>query len=116
MCFTYEFFGLILLTGYSTMAGYGLIKNKKIGILLGFVTTVCFIAYIIFDFGISLKYGDGIEFGEVITTLLILTLTGLIIIGLYKIMKSVGNLSKIQYLIGGILTSIVIISFVFMFN
>lgn len=108
--------GLLLFTGYSTLAGYGLIKNKKNGILFGFVTTICLMSYIIFDFIILIKYGNSIKFIEVIVTFFFLTLIGLMFIGLYNLMKSIGNLNKQQYLIGVMLTSIVILSFVYMFR
>ena len=108
--------GLLLFTGYSITAGYGIIKNKKIGILFGYAATLSLMAYTIYDFGISIKYGDDIKFIEIIAAFFFLTLIGLILFGLYRLMKTIGSLNKQQYLIGGILTSFVILSFVYMFD
>ena len=108
--------GLLLLTIYSVIASYGLIKRKKTGIVFGMPIALSILTYSIFDFGISIKYGDSLKFGDLTSGLLFLTLSILILIGLYKIMKHIGYLSKRQYLIGVILTLFVILSFKFMFD
>lgn len=108
--------GLLLLTIYAVIASYGLIKRKKTGIMFGIPIALCILAYSIFDFGISIKYGNSLNFSGLTDGLLFLTLSIAILIGLYKLMKPIGYLNKQQYLIVGILTSLAVFSFVIMFD
>ena len=108
--------GLLLLTIYSIIASQGLIKNFKNGILFGFAVTICFLIYFIYDFGISLRYGNSSKIIQIIETTLYLGLTTLTIIGLNKIKKSLFEFGRKEYLTIGFLVLIVTLSFYFMFD
>ena len=108
--------GFILVSIYSFIASFGLVKNKKIGIILGYPVAIGYFLFTLVDLA---TFNHGIlsmQFTDIMWGILFFGLPILMVIGLTKIKKSKFKFKLSEYVISGILTILLFASFYFMFD
>jgi len=109
--------GIILISIYLLISSVGLAKKKKFGVIFGYAITLGFLANFFISF-ITYERSSEIPFtlSDFFLLLLIFFLPVLIIVGLVRIKKSFSEFKLSDYIISGILTIILFLSFYFRFE
>ncbi len=108
--------GFVLISIYSFIASFGLIKNKKIGIILGYAIAIGFLIFTLLDMTTFSNGISSIKFVDILWGILFLGLPISIIIGLTKIKKSLTEFKTLEYVTSGVLTFLLFASFYFMID
>lgn len=108
--------GFILISIYSFIASFGLIKNKKIGIILGYALAIGFLLFTLVDMTTFSNGISSMKLTDILYGILFLGLPVLIIVGLTKIKKSLIEFKVSEYIASGILTILLFASFYFMLD
>lgn len=108
--------GFILITAFSFITSYGLIKKLKTGIIFGYPIPIGFLIYLFYEFATNgFNNGDQILFKDIIWAISVVGIASLMIYGLTKVKKTLPMYKTIDYVASGVLTLLLIWSFSFAF-
>ena len=107
--------GFVFLTILSILATIGLIRENKSGLLFGFVIALSLLIYFVIMFVAGLFMEIETNLTDIIISIGYISVAFILLLGLSKLKKTFEPILKKDYLIGIILISILLLSFVTLF-